>query len=245
MRAMPVKSWWPLGCVIAVALVFGCGSLRAADAWPAVPTPEGAQVQTVAGEMVLNGVPARVLRFEVRDSEANVLGFYRQQFGAQRVENTVQGHPTVATLQGDYFHTVQLKSLASGAVQGTVMTSQLRSGGDRAAGAGVGRSAVAMDTEKMMPPDSAVLTQMQSVDAGKRSVLMLAANAMGVHANRDHVVQAMQGRGFRVTKEQPIQSQGRDAIYLTLVSAAEDAMVTISDAGAYRAVLINRTSESK
>jgi hypothetical protein len=59
------------------------------------------------------------------------------------------------------------------------------------------------------------------------------------------VVQAMQGRGFRVTQEQPLVRQGRESIYLTLASVVEDAMVTISDAGSYRAVLINRTSELK
>jgi hypothetical protein len=230
--------------LIGAAFVLASCAAHAADPWPDVPTPSGAQVQTVAGDMVLNGVRARVVRFEVNDKEANVLGFYRQQFGSQRVENAVQGHSTIATAQGQYFHTVQLQSMASGAVQGTVMTSHLPAA---AAGASAGavRSAVAIDTKKMLPLDSSVLTDMQSVDAGKRSVLLLAANAMGVRANRDHVVQAMQGRGFRVTQEQPLVRQGRESIYLTLASVVEDAMVTISDAGSYRAVLINRTSELK
>ncbi len=219
-----------------------CANTVHAATWPVLPTPEGAQVQTVASEVVLNGVPSRVVRFEVNDSAAGVLQFYRQQFGAQRVENKVQGHQIIATRQGDHFHTVQIKTVAAQRVHGTIMTSVVPG---RTADVGAKRSAVAIDTEKLLPPDSSVLTQMQSNDDGKRALLMLATNQAGVRSNRDHVLRVLQQRGFRLVKEQPSRLQGREVVQLMLDSPAEEAMVTISDAGGHRSVLINRTSDSK
>ena len=220
-----------------------------AEAWPTLKFPDNAKVQTVADDMVLNGTRARVMRFEFRGDEADVVEFYRQQFGARRVENKVAGMLVVATQQADFFHTVQLKTLQPGKVQGTVMTNRVQGGaaGHAAAGgaAGGGRSAVALDTEKLLPPDSAVLSQMQSVDAGKQSMLMVAANKASAQANRDHVLLALQGRGFRLVKDDQNTAAGRPAFALMLASPDEEAMVTVTDAGPYRAVLINRTRDAK
>ena len=216
-----------------------------AEAWPTLKFPDNAKVQSVADDIVLNGTPARVMRFEFRGDEAEVVEFYRQQFGARRVENKVAGMLVVATQQADFFHTVQLKTLQPGKVQGTVMTNRVQGGTAGNGAAGGGRSAVAFDTVKLLPPDSAVLSQMQSVDAGKQSMLMVAANKASAQANRDHVLLALQGRGFRLVKDDQNTTAGRPAFALILASPDEEAMVTVTDAGTYRAVLINRTREAK
>ena len=216
-----------------------------AEAWPTLNFPDNAKVQTVADDMVLNGTRARVMRFEFRGDEADVVAFYRQQFGARRVENNVAGMLVVATQQADFFHTVQLKTLQPGTVQGTVMTRRILAG---AAGNGAvagARSAVAMDTERLLPPDSSVLSQMQSVDAGKQSMLLVAANKASAQANRDYVLLALQSRGFRLVKDDQRTAAGRRAFALMLASPDEEAMVTVTDAGLYRAVLINRTRDAK
>ncbi len=225
---------------IAAACCLGslfCGTTASAEPWPSLRYPDSARVQTVAQDMVLNGVPARVSRFEVRGDEAEVIEFYRRQFGGRRVENRVAGNFVMASQQANYFHTVQLKTTAPGQVQGTVMTNRVQGGG--------GKSAVALDTEKLLPPDTAVLSQMQSVDAGKQSMLLVAANKAGLQANRDHVVRALQGRGFRVIKDDQSAAAGRPALLLTLTSNDEEAVVTVTDTGPYRSVLINRVRDAK
>ena len=225
-----------------IAVSLGLGSLMCmvnarAESWPSLKYPDAARVQTVAEDMVLNGVPARVMRFEFRGDEAEVIAFYRQQFGARRVENKVAGMFVMASQQDNFFHTIQLKTLQAGKVQGTVMTNRVQGG--------AGRSAVALDTEKVLPADSAVLSQMQSTDAGKHSMLLVAANKASAQANRDHVLLALQGRGFRLVKDDQNTAAGRTAFSLTLASPDEEAMVTVTDAGTYRAVLINRTRDAK
>ena len=71
-------------------------------------------------------------------------------------------------------------------------------------------------------------------------------NQNSPRANRDHVLEAMLARGFRLTKEDlPATDAARGAISLQLSSPTEEASVTISDAGRHRSVLINRVRESK
>jgi len=207
-----------------------CVAAAAAPVWPDVATPPGAHVQTVAGDIVLNGKPTRVMRFEIKGGAKDVLDFYRTQFGAERVENRVKGDQVIATRQGAYFHTVQLHVLDSQAVQGTVMTTRLRGGAS---------SGVSLDTERLMPASTAVVSTMQSDDGGKRSVVVVGVNQNSARANRDHIVASLHERGFRVAKE----GGEPGAVSLVFASSTEEIAVTISDAGAYRAILINRVKE--
>ena len=183
--------------------------------------------------MIFNGRPARMFRFETNDSEREVLGFFRDQFGAKRVvENRVKKDPVIATRQGDYFLTVQLHPLSPKVMQGTVMITNI-----------AGRpltSEVSADTRRMLPPDSRVVSTMQSDDAGKRSLLLMAMNQNSTAANREHVVQAMQQRGFRIVREDAPPDARDSSVSLVLDSPTEEAQVTIADAGRYRSVLINR-----
>jgi len=209
-----------------------------AEPWPEVKTPAGAQVQTVASDTILNGRPTRLFRFEVNAGEREVLAFFREQFGAKKVvENRLKNDPVIATRQGDYFLTVQLHPLSAQQMQGTVMTTQLL--------AKPLTSEVTADTRRMLPPDSKVVSTMQSDDAGKRSLMLMTVNQNSTSANRDHVVQAMQQRGFRVVREEtPPDARGR-SVALLLSSPTEEAQVTVADAGKYRSVLINRMKDTK
>lgn len=229
MRA--VSAW-----AIAAALAVPGMAARATEA-PELKLPDGAQAQVVAGDMVVNGGRSRVVRFRVEQSEAQVLEFFRREFGAQHVVNTVQGRPVIGSRVGDHYHTVRLEPIGERAVAGTVMTTQL-SGGPV-------RSAVGADTERVLPADSRVLSRMQSEDGGRRALLVTAVNRNGLRANRDHVVQALSDRGFKLVREDAAPVQGHDATSLVLASGAEEAVVTVVDIGRYRSVVIQRTRESR
>src|SRR5207245_4363782 len=56
-----------------------------AESWPEVKSPAGAQVQSIASDMIFNGRPARLFRFEANGGEQEVLAFFRDQFGAKKV----------------------------------------------------------------------------------------------------------------------------------------------------------------
>jgi hypothetical protein len=209
-----------------------------AEPWPQIETPVGARVQTVAGEVVLNGRLARVFRFEVQGSEKELLAFFRDQFGARKVvENRVTRDPVIATRQGDHFITVQLHPLDSSRMQGTVMTTLLASKPLS--------NPVSADTRRMLPPDTRVVSTMQSDEAGRRSVMLVAVNENSVSVNRDHVLQAMAQRGFRLLREDAPRERQDRSLSLVLSSPTEDAEVTIADAGRFRSLLINRTKDAR
>jgi hypothetical protein len=205
-----------------------------AAAWPTVEVPAGAHMENVASDMILNGKPCRVMRFEVNGTEQDLLSFYRAQFGPTRVvENRVDDSRVIATRQGDYFHTVQLRAGEAHSVQATVITTLLH--------VQASRSAVAIETARLMPADTAVVSTVQSTDAGKRSVMVVGINRNSTGANRDHLVSALRERGFRIVQPGGMEDRGGAAVLLVFASLSEEAAVTISDAGPYRAVVINRT----
>jgi len=62
-----------------------------------------------------------------------------------------------------------------------------------------------------------------------------------VEANRDHVVAALQARGFRRVDDD-VPATGPAMVRMS--SPHEDAVFTVGDTGPYRTVLVQRTREA-
>src|SRR5262249_51382138 len=152
--------------------------------WPPLDMPPGAQVITVADDVVLNGRRSRVLRFRTAGSVDAVLQFYRTQFGpTQALETRVADRPVIPTRRGDHLHTVQLQSVGA-AVQGTTITTALH--------AMRLHSTAARDTEAALPADTTVVSSLQSNDGGRLVLMIIAVNRHSVAANRAHIVAALE-----------------------------------------------------
>jgi hypothetical protein len=208
----------------------------AATPWPQWEAPAGARVQAVAPDVVLNGKRSRILRIDSGESADNLLAFYRAHFGAKRVENRVHGAQVIGAREGGFFHTVQVRTNAAGRAETTVITTSLAEG--------LQRSAVVTDTESSLPADSTVLQTMESNDGGVRAVTVTAANGYDVKTNSDHLRRALQARGFRVSKEEAAAT-ARAGSTMWLSAQGEEAIVTVVDTGAHRAVTVHRTKEPK
>jgi hypothetical protein len=226
-------------CIGAALLALGLSGVAAAAApWPQWEAPAGARVQAVAPEVVLNGKRSRILRVDSSESAENMLSFYRARFGAKRVENRVHGAQVIAARDGGFFHTVQVRSNAAGRTETTVITTALAEG--------LQRSAVIADMEGSLPADSTVLQTMESNDGGVRAVTVTAANGHDIRTNSEHLRRALLERGFRVVKEDsagPAAAHAGNTMWLS--AQGEEAVVTIVDAGAHRAVTVHRTKEPK
>jgi hypothetical protein len=224
--------------LLAVCLCsYGVAAL-AATPWPQWEAPTGARVQAVAPDVVLNGKHSRILRIETSDSADTVLAFYRTRLGAKRVENRVHGAQVIAARDGGFFHTVQVRTNAAGRVETTVITT--------AVAEGLQRSAVVTDTESMLPADTAVLQTMESNDGGVRAVTVIGGNGHDVKTNSDHLRRALQERGFRLVKDDAAAGPaGKPAVSTWQNGQGEEAIVTVVDSGAHRAVTVHRTKEPK
>jgi hypothetical protein len=222
---------------VLLMLALSASGVLAATSWPQWEAPAGARVQAVAPDVVLNGKRSRILRIDSGESADNLLAFYRARLGAKRVENRVHGAQVIGAREGGFFHTVQVRTNAAGRAETTVITTSLAEG--------LQRSAVVTDTESSLPADSTVLQTMESNDGGVRAVTVTAANGHDVKTNSDHLRRALQARGFRVSKEEAAAATARAGSTMWLSAQGEEAVVTVVDTGAHRAVTVHRTKEPK
>ena len=213
------------------------GAALAATPWPQWEAPSGARVQAVAADVVLNGKRSRILRIDTGESAESILSFYRTRLGAKRVENRVHGAQVIAARDGGFFHTVQVRTNAAGRSETTVITTSLAEG--------LQRSAVVTDTESSLPAETTVIQTMESNDGGVRAVTVTAANSHDIKTNSDHLRRALQDRGFRVVKEEATGPTARAGNSIWLTAQGEEAIVTVVDTGAHRAVTVHRTKEPK
>ncbi|HET9642452.1 MAG TPA: hypothetical protein VFP68_03620 [Burkholderiaceae bacterium] len=225
------KSWQAL----AIALLLLVASRANANTWPTLELPAGARSEVVADDMILNGLNSRVLRFDIKGTMQDAEAFFRQQLGPRIAENEIRGSKVLATRQGDYFVTVQLRELRSGVVQGTAMTTRLQRE--------PGEINATSQLRKALPPDTAVLSTSQSDNHGRPAVTLVATNRATVKANRDSLLTRLADEGFRVAKEGTQVVDGHPTTVLQLIRDGEDVIVTISDLIAYRSLVINRVKE--
>jgi hypothetical protein len=227
----------PMRLLMACALGLLLAGAGSATPWPELPLPAGARAESVAADSVLNGRRSRILRAQFSGSLDEALAFYRAQFGRQHVETPLRDARVIAARQGEHFNTVQLRELAPGRVQATLMSTLM-------SGAGAS-SRVLRDTQRLLPPDSTVMNTLESTDQGRRAVMLTALNGLGMQTNRDELVRGLRQRGLRIAREDRTPLARGSALTLWAESAQEELTLSILDAGEQRIVVVNRVRESR
>jgi hypothetical protein len=205
--------------------------VAAPASWPALETPPGARVVSVADDLVMNGCPCRVARFEIAGRVEEVLQFYRTRFSATHpFESRFEAQHVIATRRADHFHTVQLQSVGE-QVHATTITTWLHPARMQ--------SAAERDTEALLPAGTVVVSTLQSNDAGRHALTVIGINRHGMTANREHLLAALRARGF-----ERVSADATDTSALRMTAPGEDVVLAIGDAGPYRTVLVQRTRET-
>ena len=155
-------------------------------AWPSLPTPAGAQLESIGNEVRLNGVPMRMQRILTQQSALELVSFYRDALGPRRAERSVAGSTILSQERGDYFITVKVRPMSGKLTEVLVSASDMVEA-KRAAGRPLGFG---------LPAHSVVMSDMESVDAGKRSRQLVATNQQSLGANVQALTQELAGRGF-------------------------------------------------
>lgn len=204
--------------------------------WPSNPMPPTGHEQSMGNPLLLNGRTSQLTQVTASLDAVQLTRFYQDALGPQVVTETVNGMPVVASQRGDYFWTVQIQEQEPSFSQATVLVTRMQT---------AHTSAIAQETRQWLPPDSAVLSSLQSSDAGLLSLMLVAVNRNGIQANRDHLVHAMQARGFGLMQDTESARADIRGRVLRLASAAEEVVVTVADAGAYRTITLHRTREAR
>lgn len=223
---------------LATALLLAGAAHAAEPAWPELPLPDGARAEMVTPDSVMNGRHSRILRARLPGSVDDALAFYREKFGRQRVENPLRDAKVIATRQGAFFNTVQLRERGAGSVEATLISTMVEGPAEL--------SRAMQDTRRLLPADSTLMNSMESRDGERRSVMLTALNGADLQTNRDELVRGLRQRGLTVSREErgTVADKGR-SLTLWAEGAQEEATLSVIEGGGYSLLVINRVREVK
>lgn len=88
--------------------------IAGASGWPQPALPDGTTTAEVARRIVFNGLDMRSQTFQSRQSQAEVVAYYRKLWNGKVVVNPMGNDQVVGHLEGDYYITVQVSSYGGG-----------------------------------------------------------------------------------------------------------------------------------
>lgn len=154
--------------------------------WPSLPIPENARAESIGESVTLNGVPMRMHRIVSKDRPLKLEQFYQRYFGVNHTKTEMPN--TVVLAQGNdaYFTTVRITPLGNGLTE--VLTS-------------ISEGQAAKNNRNrplglVLPAESQLVMDMESVDAGKNSRQLIFNNGHSMQANADFMTKVMQGKGY-------------------------------------------------
>ena len=154
--------------------------------WPEMPAPPNSKIERIGDEVRLNGVPMRMQRVLNKAKPTEVIEFYRAALGPKHAEEKIPGGMLLAQGQGDYFVTIRVRGLSPTLTETLVSVSDARRG----------REAANRPLGFPIPADTQVLSDMESVDAGKSSRHLVLTNNHSVNSNVNFLTGTLQARGY-------------------------------------------------
>ncbi len=228
------------GFFIALAAVAACTCAPAMADEPKLdcapfPAPEF-KLTWVMQDILFNGLPMQVKKFDSPESAQSILAYYRREWKAapQRpagIEYEIGEWKVIAALRGTCFYTVQVQRGAGNGSTGLLGVSQLQDPGQaRVAGKGI-----------PMMSGSNVVNDINHRDPGKAARTILLMNAFSPAANADFYRRTMTADGWRIIADNtlPIRGGNGEAHTLTLKRGLNEAGMTISRSGEGSSVLLN------
>lgn len=158
-----------------------------AAAWPQLPPPANARVESVGNQLRLNGVPMRIQRVLAAQKPEALARHYRNALGPRHVSERLADRLILSQGRGEHFITVSIRPLGAGMTEALVSMADTREA-KLAAGRALGFN---------LPAASMVLSDMESVDDGKRTRQIVAHNTLAVPANLDALSRELAVRGMR------------------------------------------------
>lgn len=196
---------------------------------PEFPTPHVGQLQWVAENMRLNGVPMQIKELTTEQTPQQVLAFYKRRWGDSPPyfhEYEVSGMPVIATLRNGCFYTVQVQSYGRGAKALLGISTKPEGGQFKAPGAGFPNMA-----------GSKVLNDIDHFDAGKTGRTILLTNSYSPDANLNFYRRTLADDGWSAVIDRPVEGNKGISHVLVLKRGYHEANLTISPGQAGTSVL--------
>jgi hypothetical protein len=209
------------GASCAWILLLGCAFSDAASArdWPMPRVPAEVNLSLVGESMQMDGMPMRIYQFATRRNVESVIELFSSsvQGAPKRMQLAGPDGPiTVAGRSGNYWLTVQLRATPHGTSGTWAATPQFEERAQKRIFRPVG-----------FPATAQLLQQVDSVDAGKRSQLVIGVDPASIDAVALRLEQEMRLAGY--TKQPFIERHWVDSNrYVAMFGRArEEVMVTL------------------
>lgn len=171
--------------------------------------------QTVAKMMRINGTPTSACRFAAATSVDSVIAFYRQQFGAARVETRVDDIWIIARPNGDHWQTIQLRGNTRH-TQGLISSADFKQG----------LAALNQPIGQPLPAGSKVLSDVEMEDPpGKQARVLAIQNTSSVEANLESLTRSLRERGYQVDRRLKAGKSENDGTSVWLSGPGKDVVI--------------------
>jgi len=161
--------------------------LAAANQWPVVEHPPGTHVEGIGESVRLNGIPMRMTRVVSTEPLDAIAAHYREALGGRVAVSDIESSRVLSQARGDYFITVTIHSLGGGFVEALVSIADVPGA----------RDAANRPLGFVLPADSDLLSDMESVDAATSSRQLVVMNSHGLGTNLEHFTATLADRGLR------------------------------------------------
>ncbi len=152
---MRLALWVMLGLVLSAS-----ASAQNSTPWPQVPLPPRANVQWIADDMKVDGIPMRVMRFDSQTSREEVAAYYTAHWSGgypTKPSVTTSGNTTVVgQAHGPYYMTVKVREEPHQHSSGWIAVSQMLGNKVELAAGGL-----------PIPPGAKIMSVVESRDPGK------------------------------------------------------------------------------
>jgi len=212
--------------------------LSAALAQPLLPrelqlaSPEGSSVERLGDSMVVNGRSMVIDHVTTPRPPSEVLRHYRKALNEHSsgkiVENKLGADQILARKIGEHFVTVRVRAAPGGASDVWVMTTPMMPAA----------ASSALPSHLALPAGSRVLSNVETVDGGRRAFTVTATAEAAVSATEDFLKRSMGERGFTLVTSD-VSGKNPSRRMLLFQRGSEDVMVTIADGPAGRTMVMN------
>lgn len=212
-------------------VLFGAAALggEAQAAWPTPEFPARAKVEIVSETLRVNGVRTRLYRFTSDRGMDDLRAFYRTAFGARVVHRRVAGAEVFGVSRDRVFTTVRFYPALRG-VEGELIQSS----------AANDASTTSMTR---LPPQSQLISRVESVDRRTTSDLLVLRNRHSVQANADFFHDTFERVGLREERRHASGPQD-EALVVSFRGMNGGALVVIrQEADGFTSVTLNLITE--
>jgi hypothetical protein len=214
----------PVRTMLAVALAAASAQLAAQDRspppCPEFPVPHVGQLQWVAENIRMNGVPMQIKELTTDQTPQQIIAFYKRRWGDAPPyfhEYEVAGMPVIATLRRGCFYTVQVQSHGRGAKALLGVTTKPEPGQAKTAGAGFPN----MNGSK-------VINDIDHFDTGKTGRTILLTNSYSPDANLNFYRRVMADDGWTAVIDRPVEGNKGISHVLVMKRGYHEANLTIT-----------------